>query len=218
MHKTTSITAVVAILSLGHFASGAETGKPNFNGTWKLDAKKSEGMPEGTTQVLTVKQVGDRIDVEIKMSGPQGDRTLPDAYVLDGKETEFRPAIVSGGNAKAGTRVSTWAKDGLGFDAQEQAVIDGPEGADEVKGKRTWRLSPDGKVLTIEMDMTGKSGAIKSKRVFNIENRASAFLFIFPLAKHDRLNELMVRNLVVAVFYGRSSTSYLHPLRRMRET
>ena len=39
--------------------------------------------------------------------------------------------------------------------------------ADTIKGKRTWRLSPDGKVLTIEMDMTGKGGAIKSKRVFN---------------------------------------------------
>jgi hypothetical protein len=63
--------------------------------------------------------------------------------------------------------VSTWAKDGAGFDVQEQAVVDGPEGEDEVKGKRTWRLSADGKVLTIEMDLTGKGGAIKSKRVFS---------------------------------------------------
>jgi hypothetical protein len=77
MHKTTLITAVVAILSLGHFASGADTAKPNFTGTWELDAKKSEGVPEGVTQVLTVKQVDDRVDLEIKMSGPQGDRTLP---------------------------------------------------------------------------------------------------------------------------------------------
>src|SRR3954470_473049 len=167
MHKPTGITAIVAILSLGHFASGAATEKPNFNGTWELDAKKSEGIPEGTTQILTVKQVDDRIDVEIKMSGPQGDRTLPDAYVVDGKETEFKPAVMSGGNAKGGKRVSTWAKDGAGFDVQEQAVIDGPEGQDEVKGKRTWRLSADGKVLTIELDMVGKDGAIKSKRVFN---------------------------------------------------
>ena len=167
MHKTTLITAVVAILSLDHFASGAETEKPNFNGAWELDAKKSEGVPDGTTQVLTVKQLNDRIDVETKMSGPQGDRTLPDAYVVDGKEAEFKPAIMSGGNAKSGKRVSTWAKDAAGFDVQEQAVIDGPEGADEVKGKRTWRLSPDGKVLTIEIDLMGKGGAIKSKRVFN---------------------------------------------------
>jgi hypothetical protein len=167
MHKTTLITAVVAILSLSHFASGAGTEKPNFNGTWELDAKKSEGVPDGVTQVLTVKQVNDRIDVEIKMSGPQGDRTMPDAYVVDGKEAEFKPAIMSGGNAKGGKRVSTWAKDGAGFDVEEQATIDGPEGADEVKGKRTWRLSPDGKVLTIEMDLTGKGGPIKSKRIFN---------------------------------------------------
>jgi hypothetical protein len=167
MYKTTLVTAVVAILSLRHFASGADTGKPNFTGTWELDAKKSEGVPGDMKQVLTVKQVGDRIDVEIKMSGPQGDRTMPDAYVVDGKEAEFKPAIASGGTAKGGKRVSTWAKDGAGFDVQEQAAIDGPEGADEVKGTRTWRLSPDGKVLTIELDLTGKGGAIKSKRVFN---------------------------------------------------
>lgn len=167
MHKTTLLTAVVAILSLSHFASGAGTEKPNFSGTWELDAKKSEGIPEGTNQVLTIKQAGDRIDVEIKMSGPQGDRTLPDAYVVDGKEAEFKPAILSGGNPKGGKRVSTWAKDGAGFDVQEQGQIDGPEGADDVKGKRTWRLSPDGKVLTIEMDLAGNGGAIKSKRVFN---------------------------------------------------
>jgi hypothetical protein len=167
MNKTTLITAVVAIFSLGHLASGADTAKPNFTGTWELDAKKSEGVPEGLTQVLTVKQADDRIDVEIKMSGPQGDRTLSDAYVVNGKEADFKPPVVTGGTAKGGTRVSTWAKDGAGFDVEEKAQIDGPEGADELKGKRTWRLSPDGKVLTIEMDLTGKGGPIKSKRVFN---------------------------------------------------
>jgi hypothetical protein len=166
MHKTTLITAVVAILSLGHLASGADT-KPNFTGTWELDAKKSEGVPEDLKQTLTVKQVNDHIDVETKMSGPQGDRTISDAYVLDGKETDFTPPIITGGTAKGGKRVSTWAKDGAGFDVQEQAAIEGPQGAGEVKGTRTWRLSPDGKVLTIEMDLTGNAGPIKSKRVFN---------------------------------------------------
>src|SRR3954471_19782073 len=126
MHKTTLLTALVAILSLGHFASAAEPAKPNFTGTWELDAQKSEGIPDGMKQVLIVKQVDDRIDVEIKISGPQGDRTMPDAYIIDGKEAEFKPAVVSGGNAKGGTRVSTWAKDGAGFDVQEQAALDGP--------------------------------------------------------------------------------------------
>lgn len=167
MHKPALLTALLVILSLGHLASAGEPSKPNFDGVWELDAKKSEGVPQGTSQVLTVKQVGDRIDVETKMSGPQGDHTLPDAYVVNGKETDFTPPIISGGTAKSGKRVSTWTSDGAGFDVQEQAVIDGPEGEGEIKGKRTWRLSPDGKVLTIEMDLMGEGGPIKSKRVFN---------------------------------------------------
>src|SRR3954451_2912680 len=98
MHKTTLIPAVVAILSLTHFAAGAATEMPNFNGTWELDTAKSEGLPEGTKQILTVKQVADRIDVETRMSGPQGDKTVPDSYVVNGKEAEFQPPVVSGGN------------------------------------------------------------------------------------------------------------------------
>ena len=167
MHNKIATAFVVAVLSLSQLASAAEQGKPNFSGTWELDAAKSEGIPEGMKQLMTVKQAGDRIDVEVKMSGPQGERALTDVYVLDGKEAEFKPAILSGGTAKAGKRVSTWALDGAGFDAQEAATVDGPEGEDEVKGKRTWRLSADGKLLTIEIDLAGGGGAMKSKRIFN---------------------------------------------------
>jgi hypothetical protein len=166
-NNKTATAFVIALLSLSQFISAAEKRKPDFTGTWELDAAKSQGIPEGLKQVMTVKHAGDRVEVEMKMSGPQGDRTVTDVYVLDGKEAEFKPAIVSGGAAKAGKRVSTWAEDGSGFDAQEEATIDGPQGEDELKGKRTWRLSADGKVLTIEMDMAGGGGGMKSKRVFN---------------------------------------------------
>jgi hypothetical protein len=41
------------------------------------------------------------------------------------------------------------------------------DGTDEIKGKRTWRISADGKTLTIDIDLAGAKGPIKSKRVFN---------------------------------------------------
>ena len=163
----TATAFVIALLSLSQFASAAEKGKPDFTGTWELDAAKSEGIPEGMKQMMTVKQAGDRVEVETKTSGPQGDRTSADLYVLDGKEAEFKPAMIAGGTAKPGKRVSAWAKDGAGFDAQEEATIEGPQGEDTLKGKRTWRLSPDGKLLTVDMDLMGGGGPIKSKRVFS---------------------------------------------------
>ncbi len=117
-------------------------------------------------QSMTVKQTADRLEMETKVSGPQGDRTVNDTFTLDGKPAEFSPAMLAGGTAKNGTRTSTWSADGKGMDVIEQADVETSQGADKIKGKRVWRLSEDGKVLTIEIDLAGERGPLKSKRVF----------------------------------------------------
>lgn len=157
----TSLIAFLAVLPLAL----AEP-RPDFSGAWQLNAEKSTGIPPGMTQVMSVKQSGERIEVEVKLGGPEGERTVTDLYILNGKEAEFTPAVMGGGTAKQGKRVSNWRADGAGFEATEEAMIEGSEGTDKVAGKRTWRLSPDGKELTIEIDLRGDMGEIKSKRVF----------------------------------------------------
>jgi hypothetical protein len=165
MRYKTVIALGLAILSTTGSAF-SDAPKPNFSGTWELDAKKSEGVPGDMRQVMTVRQDGDRVDLEIKVSGNQGDRTSTDSYVVSGQETEFTPVLVGPAGTAKGKRVATWSADGSGFDATEQATVKNDEGTDEIKGKRAWRISPDGKTLTIEMDLAGSQGAMKSKRVF----------------------------------------------------
>ena len=115
---------------------------------------------------MTVKQTGERVEVEIKISGPQ-DRTLNDSYMLNGKPAEFTPAMIGGGQAKKGTRTATASADGSSMEVIEEAEVETPEGFDKIKGKRTWRLSDGGKVLTIELDLAGEKAApIKGKRVY----------------------------------------------------
>ena len=161
-----SFTSILVALSL-LTALAADPARPDFSGRWELDTAKSDGLPPGMKQSLTVKQTGDRLEVETKIAGAQ-DRTVNDTYTLDGKPAEFTPAILGGGKAKKGTRTASWSTDGKGIDIVEDAEVETADGAaDEIKGKRTWRLSPDGKVLTIEIDLTGNSGPIKSKRLFN---------------------------------------------------
>ena len=133
MRYQIALISIAAALST-IVVSAAEPTKSDFSGEWELDVEKSEGLPPGMKQTMVVKQSGDHLDVEMKVSGPQGDRTVSDRYTLNGEETEFTPAIVGGGTPK--------------------------------KGKRTWRLSQDGKVLTIEMEIEGGPGPMKSKRVF----------------------------------------------------
>lgn len=163
LRKAGAVLMIYA-LSVSTFGQGA-VAKADLSGTWALDKARSEGLPPGMDQTLTLKQTGDRVEVEAKISGPQGEQTVTDGYILDGQPKDFEPALVGGGKGK-GKRTSTWAADGGGFDASEEATLQGPDGEETVKATRRWRLSPDGKTLTIEMSFEGPGGGGKSKRVF----------------------------------------------------
>jgi hypothetical protein len=165
MRYTISLTSILLALSI-LTAPAADPARPDFSGRWELDAAKSEGVPPDTKHSMTVKQTGDRLEVVTKITGPQQDRTVNDTFTLDGKPAEFTPAMLAGGTAKNGTRTASWSADGKGMDVIEQADVETPQGADTIKGKRTWRLSEDGKVLTIEIDLAGERGPIKGKRVY----------------------------------------------------
>ena len=165
MRLQTAILSILVTLTIAA-TTYADAAKADFSGTWELDKEKSEGLPGGAHQKMIVKQTGDRLDIEIETSGPQGNRKVTDSYIVNGKEAEFTPALVGGGTSKGGKRTSTWSAEGKGFDATEEATIEGEEGTDTIKGTRKWQLSPDGKSLTIEMQLEGSQGQIKSKRVF----------------------------------------------------
>jgi hypothetical protein len=159
-----TMLAIVLTFTLPAVAAGA-VAKLDLSGTWVLDKARSEGLPPDMSQTLTIRQTGDRVDVEAKISGRRGEQTVTDSYVLDGEAKDFAPALVGGGTGK-GKRTSTLTADNSGFDATEEATLEGPEGPETVKAMRRWRISPDGKTLTIEMSFEGPNGAVSSKRVF----------------------------------------------------
>jgi hypothetical protein len=165
MRITSSLASLLFALSI-LTALAADPARPDFSGQWELDAAKSEGLPPDTKQSMTVKQTGDRLEVVTKITRPQGDRTVNDTYTVDGKQAEFNPAMLAGGTAKNGLRTASWSADGSGMDVLEQADVETSQGADTIKGKRIWRLSEGGKVLTIEIDLAGGQGPIKGKRVY----------------------------------------------------
>lgn len=144
----------------------AASAKADFSGTWVLDKGASEGLPPGMNQIMTVTQVGDKLSLETKLITEQGERTVPDAYVLDGKETEFTPQTPAGATGK-GKRTSRWSADGNGIEVKEEATFETEDGAVTLQTTRKWTLSPDGKTLKIEMDVQGPNGAQHIKRTFN---------------------------------------------------
>ncbi len=165
----TKLAIIILTFAFGALSIGyGQATKVDFSGEWQLDKERSEGLPAGSDQAMSVKQQADRLDVKIRVTGgPGGDRTLEDKYVVNGEAADFTPPLMGGTTAKSAKRTAKWSSEGKGFDTTEQAEIDGPQGIATVKATRTWRLSDDAKTLTIEMAVEQPDGDVnKSKRVF----------------------------------------------------
>lgn len=156
--------AVVALVALSLVVASAAA-KADFSGKWIMDKAKSDGLPPGMEQAMTVTQTGDKIEFEVKITGPQGERVIKDNYTADGKEVEFTPQGPQGPTGK-GKRIAKWSADGAGLEVNESATLDGPNGPVDVTGTRKWTLAADGKTLTIELTVKGDEISQQNKRVF----------------------------------------------------
>ena len=157
--------SLISSLGVLVFSGVIALAQANFAGTWVLDAKRSQGIPEGVEMTMTVKQDGNRIQIETNITSPQGQQTIPDLYVLDGKETDYTPPVIGSGSGK-GKRTAKWSADKSALESSESATITTPEGDGTITATRKWTLSPDGKTLTIDVTMNTPMGEQISKRVY----------------------------------------------------
>lgn len=156
----------VTIIFLAAMCTGvAMAQKPDFSGTWVMDRSRSIGMPPGMEQTMTVKQTGERVELETKLVSAQGERIIKDSYTLDGKEAEFTPQGPTGPSGK-GKRKATWLPRGNGIIVNEEATTEGEKGPVTTGLVRKWILSPDGATLTIDMYYDGPNGSYETKRIF----------------------------------------------------
>ena len=163
---TAGVVALVCAFSAALAQQPAPAPKADYSGVWTLDTAKSDGLPPMLKgQKLTVKQTGDRVEIESKMTLEEGDRNDTDAFTVDGKAADYTPKGPGGMEGK-GKRTATWNADGRGIDLDEAATFDTPMGSADVKITRKWSLSADGKTLTIEINAETPMGAQHSKRTF----------------------------------------------------
>jgi hypothetical protein len=164
MKKTIFSIAILTLLAL-NLNAAALMAKAELNGTWKLDTAKSTGLPPGMEQTMTVVLSGETLKIETVVKGaPQGDITVADSYILDGKENDFKPANVPNGKGK---RTAKWNADKSGIEVTEKAQVETPEGGTAIiEAMRKWSLAADGKTLTIEMKVKSPQGEQESKRTF----------------------------------------------------
>ena len=160
--KIVMTSLVILALALG---SGFAATKANFTGTWVMDKAKSEGVPDGVEQTMTLTQAGDTLTLENKIVSDQGNITINDTYNINGKEVEFsqkRNDVVG-----KGKRTSTWSADGNGFDSTEDIKFETPDGETITQHvTRKWILAADGKSFTVDLNATGPNGTSHTKRTF----------------------------------------------------
>ena len=159
------VAATAAAQGTGQGAGQGKAQMNDFAGTWVLDAAKSEGLPQGVEETMTVKQEKDKFTIESKLKSPRGERTMNLDFAADGKEGPFTMRM--GPNEVTGKRTAKWGADATSVEITETADVPTPEGGTaSVKMWRKWALSDDGKTLTAEETRTGPRGEQKMKRVY----------------------------------------------------
>ena len=154
----------LATLALSIFAIAATT-KPDFSGTWTMDRARSFGMPGDMTQVLTITQKEDQLEVETKIIQPKNERTVKDTIIIDGKEHEFTPPAPPGQTPPKGKRTANWLPNDLGITVTDVTTAQTPKGEVTTQNLRKWTINSQGE-LVIDSYVDNPSVSYEAKRIF----------------------------------------------------
>jgi len=134
---------VLAVFTMAIGLANAQT-KSAFNGTWKMDAAKSEfgsgPAPQSRTDRITYADPALKDTITQNLGG--NETTYDMNYTTDGKECD---------NKVRGNRVKSTAK----WEGEELVVDSKVFAMREAAMKDRWSVSADGKTLTLLRHMTG---------------------------------------------------------------
>jgi hypothetical protein len=130
---------------------------PNLAGEWKLNLARSDygKFPTPISVTRKIDDNGLKLVSITTQKGAQGEVTSKLTYTTDGKESVNE---VAGAQAKG---TAQWIGGILIIESSREF-----QGA-TLKQKEIWRLSPDGKVLTVDAHISIPNGEFDVKQVFD---------------------------------------------------
>lgn len=162
--------SLVAVAALTLIAAPLAAQKPDFSGSWKLNAELSDpamapgggggggggraGMGRATELFIT------QSDSKISIESKAGDQTRMTSFYLDGKES--RNAGMRG--AEMVTK-STWVDNTIVTEGENTMTT--PMGEMKIKSKEVRSLSADGKQMTVVSTFTTPQGDRTRKMVYD---------------------------------------------------
>jgi hypothetical protein len=140
------LSTLFVIVAAAGMAVAAD--KPDFSGTWKMDADKSVfgPMPPPTSMTRKIDHKDPTLTIDQASSGPQGDQNVTMKYSTDGKETT---------NSMMGNDVKSKAS----WEGKTLVITSAANfGGADVKLVDKWTLADDGKTLTDVMAISAPQG------------------------------------------------------------
>ena len=159
--KTFLITVTIFVLSVLALAAA----KPDFTGIWKMDRARSYGLPPDMTQVLTIAQKGDQIELETKLIQPNNERTIKDSITLDGKEYDFTPSVPPNQPPAKGKRTALWLPGDRGIQVTDVTTAETPKGPVKTQTVRKWTISNAGELI-VDMYVDNPNVSYEARRIF----------------------------------------------------
>jgi hypothetical protein len=158
-------TIILCTLLLAFCFSAVAFAKPDFSGSWVMDRARSFGLPGNMEQTMTVKQSGDQMEVETKLTQPNNERTQKDTYILDDKEYDFTPAAPPNQTPPKGKRSVKWLPNGDGIIVTEITTSETPNGPATTQVVKKWTFTAEGEV-TIATFVDTATISYEAKRIF----------------------------------------------------
>lgn len=173
MKRNILMTAVMLLA----FAASAAAQKPSdFSGTWSLDTSKATGADASIeSQTLTVTQTATELKYERNTTrkagadsgrggrGMMGGGNTTAAFSLDGKETK---AEIEGPMGKMPVTYKASVDADGSVKLVSTRTFNGPQGEMSFTVTESWKLSADGKTLTVERESVSPRGTNSSTSVY----------------------------------------------------
>jgi hypothetical protein len=146
----------IAALTLAAAAAPAAA-KPDFTGSWAMNAANSDFGPMPAPSVFTrvVKHQEPTLEVSTTQAGPQGTVTTHLTYTTDGSES------INHINGTEVRSVCRWDGDTLVISYDRHI------GSSVISVEERWSLSEDGNVTTIHSNVKGSMGEFQMRLVLD---------------------------------------------------
>ena len=157
-----SLLTACAVLLLTTASAWAQDATPNFTGKWNLDIAKSDfgPMPPPESVVHVIDHKEPNLKVVTTQKGPQGEVTNERILTTDGKEN-VNKVRMGGPDPQEVKSTSKW--NGKTLATAFKLEIQG----NAIDVSDSWKLSDDGKVLTVVREFKSSQGDFVTTTVFN---------------------------------------------------